>query len=249
MPERWLLIEIGNTHARFALGAGQHISSRRVRLATRELDAAKVRKALTSFRFDRAILCSVVPPASRVVRKHFGQSLLEVSARCDLGFSLKGYQKPETIGADRLANLAGAMAARIKPPLVAVDAGTATTFDVLDASGRFAGGVIAPGPAVLTEYLRARGAQLPGVRANPRKPPSVLGRSTRGAIAAAAVHGYCGLTQGILSEIKMAMSAKTLKLVLAGGAADWVGVPAGWPVRREPDLTFRGMLAIARRNA
>ncbi len=54
------------------------------------------------------MLCSVVPRASRVVRKHFGASLLEVSPRCDLGFSLQGYPKPETIGADRLANLAGA---------------------------------------------------------------------------------------------------------------------------------------------
>ncbi len=249
MSERWLLIEIGNTHARFALGIGRKIGSRRVRLATRALDDAGLRQALRTFRFDRTILCSVVPRASRAVRKHFGQSLLEVSARCDLGFSLKGYLKPETIGADRLANLAGAMAARIKPPLVAVDAGTATTFDVLDASGRFAGGVIAPGPAVFTEYLQARGAQLPAVHANPRQPPPVLGRSTRGAIAAAAVHGYRGLTQGILGEFKKAMGAKTLKLVLAGGAVDWVGVPAGWSVWRDPDLTFRGMLAIARRNA
>ncbi len=249
MPERWLLIEIGNTHARFAPAAGRRLGARRTRLATREFDAAALARIVKSFRFDRAMLCSVVPRASRLVRKHFGPSLVEVSAHRDLGFSLKGYPKPGTIGADRLANLAGALAAGLKPPLVAVDAGTATTFDVLDASGRFLGGVIAPGPAVFTDYLRSRGAQLPAVRANLRRPTPILGRSTRAAIAAAAVHGYRGMAHGILTEIKSATGAKSLKVALAGGAADWVEVPAGWGVRRDPDLTFRGMLAIARRNA
>ncbi len=132
---------------------------------------------------------------------------------------------------------------------MAVDAGTATTFDVLDAGGRFLGGVIAPGPEVFTDYLRARGAQLPAVRANPRKPPPILARSTRAAIAAAAVHGYRGMAREILAQIQQAMGVKSPHLVLAGGAAGWVDVPDHWKVRRDPDLTFRGMLAIARRNA
>jgi type III pantothenate kinase len=249
MTERWLLIEIGNTHARFAVATGVRIGSRRVRVATRSLTATALASVLTRYRFDRAALCSVVPRASRVLRRHFGESLLEISARCDLGFSLAGYPNPKTIGADRLANLAGAIAARVKPPLVAVDAGTATTFDVLDASGRFVGGVIAPGPAVFTEYLHARGAQLPVVRANPRKPPTILGRSTRAAIAAASVHGFRGMAKEILAQIQTTLGTKTLSLVLAGGAADWIGVPVGWSVRRDPDLTLQGLLAVARRNA
>lgn len=249
MPVRWLLIEIGNTHARFVNATGARLQTRRRRIATRALDAAALCKVLKEYRFDRVVLCSVVPRATRVVRQRVGASLLEISARCDLGFSLAGYRNPQTMGADRLANLAGALAGRMKPPLVAVDAGTATTFDLLDARGRFAGGVIAPGPAVLTEYLHARGAQLPAVLLNPRKLPPILGRSTKAAIAASAVHGYRGMTKEILAQIQSATGEKALNLVLAGGAADWVEAPAGWSVRKAPDLTFRGMLAIARRNA
>jgi type III pantothenate kinase len=249
MAVRWLLIDIGNTHARFALATGRRVSSLRARIATRSLDDAALAKVLPRFRFDRAVLCSVVPRAARVVRGRFGDALLEISARCDLGFSLAGYRNPSTIGADRLANLAGAIAAGAVLPLVAVDAGTATTFDILDAKGRFAGGVIAPGPAAFTDYLHARGALLPVVRANPRKSPSILGRSTKAAIAAAAIHGFRGMAKEILAQIQSALATKKLNVVLAGGAADWVGTLPRGAVRRDPDLTFRGMLAIARRNA
>lgn len=249
MPVRWLLIEIGNTHAKFAVGTGASIGRRRRRVPTRDFTAVTLAAACARFRFDRVALCSVVPRASRVVRQQIGTLLVEISARCDLGFSLAGYRNPQTVGADRLANLAGALAGKIQPPLVAVDAGTATTFDLLDVTGRFAGGVIAPGPAVFTEYLHARGAQLPVVRLNPRKPPAILGRSTKAAIAASAVHGYRGMAKEILAQIQSATGGKSLHLVLAGGAAEWVEAPVGWSVRQDPDLTFRGMLAIARRNA
>src|SRR5262249_42504477 len=114
-------------------------------------------------------------------------------------------------------------------------------------TGRFAGGVIAPGPTVFTEYLHARGAQLPRIHANPARPRNILGRSTHAAIAAAAVHGYRGMANEILAQIRGATGAKNL--VLAGGASTWVGAPNGWSTRRDPDLTFRGMLAIALRNS
>jgi pantothenate kinase type III len=111
------------------------------------------------------------------------------------------------------------------------------------------GGVIAPGPAAFTDYLHARGAQLPVVRANPGKPTNILGRSTQAAITAAAVHGFRGMAKEILAQIQSALKTKTLHVVLAGGAADWLGTLPGNAVRRDSDLTFRGMLAIARRNA
>lgn len=247
MSPRWLLIEIGNTHTRFALATGRRIGSKRLKLFTRDLNAATLQRAVARFRFDRAALCSVVPRAGRLVRRHFGKSLFEISPRWDLGFSLKGYPSPKTIGADRLANVAGAVAARVKPPFVAVDTGTATTFDVLDAAGRFAGGVIAPGPSIFTDYLHASGAQLPKIQVNPRRAPGILARSTQAAIAAAAVHGFRGMANEILAQIQRATGARNL--VLAGGAAAWIGAQKKWAVRRDPDLTFRGMLAIALRNS
>ncbi len=248
MSERWLLIEIGNTHAKFATGSAGRIDRHRLRIATRELDAVTLVGACASFRFDRAILCSVVPRASRLLRRSFGSALLEVSPSCKLDFSLAGYRHPATIGADRLANLAGALAAGVKPPLVAVDAGTATTFDVLDRNLRFRGGVIAPGLAMFTDYLPARAAQLPAIKANPRRPPGILGRSTSAAIRAAAVHGFRGMAREILGKIRTALGVSTLQIVVAGGASDWIGTEKDGRMTRDPDLTLRGMLAIAQRN-
>ena len=248
MSERWLLIEIGNTHAKFATGSAGRIGRRRIRIATRELNGITLAGACSDFRFDRAILCSVVPRASRLLRRRFGSALLEVSASRELGFSLAGYRHPATIGADRLANLAGALAAGVKPPFVAIDAGTATTFDVLDRDLRFRGGVIAPGPAMFTDYLPARAAQLPAVNASPRRPPGILGRSTGAAIRAAAVPGFRGMTREILEEIRATLGVSSLNIVVAGGAADWIGAEKTGRTTRDPDLTLRGMLAIAQRN-
>lgn len=249
MPVRWLLIEIGNTHAKFAVGSGRTIAPRRVRISTPTLTASSVALAGARFAFDRVVLCSVVPRASQVIRRQFGAALVEVSATCQLGFSLAGYRQPGTIGADRLANVAGALATGIKPPLVAVDAGTATTFDVVDQALRFRGGVIAPGPAMFTDYLPAHAAQLPAVKANPHEPPAILGKSTRTAIAAAAVHGFRGMGREILGEIRTALGVSKLKVVVAGGAAAWLGPVKAVRMIREPDLTLLGMLAIAQRNA
>ena len=248
MSERWLLIEIGNTHAKFAVGSDGRIGRRRVRVPTGTLNAATLELASARFRFDRAILCSVVPRASRHVRRSFGAALLEVSASCDLGFSLAGYRQTKTIGADRLANLAGALAAGVKLPLVAVDAGTATTFDVLDRALCFRGGVIAPGPEMFTDYLHTCAAQLPMVNVNPRRPPPVLGQSTGAAIAAAAVHGFRGMAREILGEIRTTLGVSNLNIVLAGGAADWIDPAPADALTRDPDLTLRGMLAIAHQN-
>ena len=248
MSERWLLIEIGNTHAKFAVANGDRIGTHRLRVPTRELNRTALVGVRTRLPFDRAILCSVVPYATRVVRRFLRNQLVEVSASSRLGFLLDGYPHPKSIGADRLANLEGALAAGIKPPLVAVDAGTATTFDVLDAGGRFCGGVIAPGPALFTDYLPGRAAQLPAVIANPRRPPSILGKSTRAAIAASAVHGFRGMSREILAEIRRALGVRSVRVVATGGAVDWIGLAEGPSVTRDPDLTFRGMLAIARRK-
>lgn len=249
MPIRWLLIEVGNTHAKFAVATGDRIQPRRLRVPTRALDRAALDRVRKLLRFDRVIVCSVVPRRTLFLRRSFGAGLLEVSASSDLSFSLTGYQNAHTIGADRLANLEGALAAGIRPPLVAVDAGTATTFDVLDAQGRFCGGVIAPGPALFTDYLPARAAQLPAVKANPRRPPSILAKSTRAAIAAAAVPGFRGMAQELLIQIRAALGVRTIRVIATGGAGDWIGSSKSRSVTRDPDLTFRGMLAIARRNA
>src|SRR5208283_3939999 len=100
-----------------------------------------------------AILCSVVPAVTPVVaeflRAEFGLACLELTARTVRGVGID-YPKPKTIGPDRLAN-AVAVKHHYGAPAVVVDFGTAVTFDVVDASGNYIGGIIAPGLNAMTD--------------------------------------------------------------------------------------------------
>jgi type III pantothenate kinase len=109
-----------------------------------------------------------------------------VSHKITLGVGID-YPKPETIGADRLANAAAAVALYGSPAIV-VDFGTAVTFDVISAAGDYAGGVIAPGLNAMTDYLHNRTALLP--RVSLREPHRAIGRSTVEAMRSGAIHGY-----------------------------------------------------------
>ena len=108
------------------------------------------------------------------------------------------YPRPETIGADRLAN-ATAATALYGSPAVVVDFGTAVTFDVISADRKYIGGVIAPGLNAMTDYLHKRTALLP--RVTLREPRRAVGRSTAEAMRSGAVYGYRGLVAEILRQV------------------------------------------------
>src|SRR4029079_17632037 len=109
------------------------------------------------------------------------------------------YPRPNTIGADRLAN---AVAARhhFGAPVVVVDFGTAVTFDVVHRSGKYVGGIIAPGLAAMTDYLHEKTALLPRIKI--REVKGIIGKSTREATLIGTVHGYRGLIHGLVSELR-----------------------------------------------
>lgn len=252
---RLLLIEIGNSRVKL-VPASQNGPLRRGRqvLSTAGITTQGIAATLRGWRFGRAVLCSVVPAATAAVRAALASldmpPALEIDHRAPLPFSLVGYPRPARLGADRLANVAGALALGGRLPLVAVDAGTATTFDVLDADGVFRGGAISPGPAAFTDYLHERTALLPRLRVRPEPPPPALGRSTRAAMTAATVHGFRGMARGILLAIagELGVPERRLRVVAAGGAAPWLrGAWRGLFVE-DPDLTLRGMLAVAKKS-
>src|SRR5205085_8425809 len=126
------------------------------------------------------------------------RGLLWLSANVELGVGVE-YPRPETIGADRLAN-AAAVAVLYGYPAVVVDFGTAVTFDIVSEQKRYIGGVIAPGLEAMTSFLYHRTALLP--KLSLREPRSAVGKSTAGAMMAGAIYGYRGLVRQILDRIK-----------------------------------------------
>jgi type III pantothenate kinase len=246
-----LLIDVGNTSTTIGYGLGRMIS-RVSHIPTVECTkSADVRKIVDiACRGDRpecAVLCSVVPATNgrwKSALRAARVSCLVVSHEIELGVRV-AYPKPATIGADRLAN-ATAACRDFGSPVIVADFGTALTFDVVDASGSYVGGVIAPGLPLMTDYLCERTALLPRVSLQGACAP--IGRSTAGAMRIGARVGYRGMVREITDYLRSVAGMDGAALCATGGYADWAlrGSNLGYCV--DPDLTLKGLSRIHELN-
>jgi type III pantothenate kinase len=243
MTQRLLLIDISNSFTKLALADETRLLQRQ-KIATSALEVVSLLKLVSRWKFSRVVLCSVVPVKNAVVAAAFSQPILQLSHKVTLGIGID-YPRPASIGADRLAN-AVAAADIYGAPAVVVDFGTAVTFDIISSEKKYLGGVIAPGLEVMTDYLYDRTALLP--RIDLLEPVSAIGRTTRDAMLAGAIHGYRGLVKEILAQIRMELGSKKLQVIATGGYANLIA--ARLPVLKmvNPDLTLEGLRIIALRN-
>ena len=147
------------------------------------------------------------------------------------------YPKPETIGADRLADAAGAVS-RYGAPVLVMDFGTALTAAVVTRDRVWRGGVIAPGFPLMRDYLFERTAKLPRMELGTGKAPKI-GRSTEEAMRFGALVGYRGMVREIVSELKKNFK-EDFRLVATGGFAKWALKDIGLPFVIDPTLTLYG---------
>jgi type III pantothenate kinase len=170
---------------------------------------------------DRIALCSVVPAALHPVRgaskQYFNREPFVLQAGVRTGLKVK-YRNPLEVGADRIA---GAIAASQRHPaqnLIVVDCGTATTFDVVTATGDYLGGVILPGVGVSAETLASRTAKLPRVEIT--RPDTILGRTTVESIQSGLYHGHSGAIRHIVAGLTAEVFAgERPRVVGTGGFA------------------------------
>ena len=148
------------------------------------------------------------------------------------------------IGADRLANAVGGHVL-FRRPLIVVDFGTATTFDVIDADGNYTGGVIAPGINLSLEALHQATAKLPRIAVE--APARVIGKDTLGAMQSGVYWGYVGLIEGLVARIKQEFGAE-LTVVATGGLAPLFAGATSAIEHLEPEITMRGLVEIHSRN-
>jgi type III pantothenate kinase len=239
-----LLLDIGNTHTHLGLANDTRV--------LRALDipsaawfngraAGLVKNFAHRATLNAAALCSVVPKAtplaaSAILRQWNLRPLILTHATVR-GVGID-YPKPATIGPDRLAN---AVAARhhFGAPVVVVDFGTAVTFDVVNRSGDYIGGIIAPGIAAMTEYLHEKTALLPRIRI--REITAALGKSTAQAMLVGAVHGYRGLIKELLMNLRRELKSPRLPVVATGGYARLIAARLPMITRVDPLLTLEGL--------
>jgi len=194
-----------------------------------------------------AVIGTVVPAAlyhlRRLCRDWFNLEPLIARASLDWGFAIK-VDNPEEVGADRLVN-ALASHKRFGGPLIVVDFGTATTFDVVDHDGAYLGGVIAPGINLSLEALHHAAARLPLIGIG--RPQAVIGRSTVPARRSGVYWGCVGMIEGRVARIKGEYGAP-MKVIATGGLAPLFAEGTMVIEKIEPDLTLDGLRMLAERN-
>jgi type III pantothenate kinase len=190
---------------------------------------------------DGAAIASVVPPLTHALaqacRRHIGTDAFildaaspELPVRLDV-------EEPLTVGADRIANTLAA-ARLYRRDTIAVDLGTATTFDCITADAVFLGGVIAPGVRTGAETLTRRTAKLPRVDIEP--PTAVIGRRTDSALQSGIFYGAVESIDGIVRRIKAEWGTDPL-VVATGGLAPALAAHSTTIDRVEPFLTLHGL--------
>ncbi|MEM7601794.1 MAG: type III pantothenate kinase [Verrucomicrobiota bacterium] len=240
----FLLINNNNTRTKFSLARREGIVADRA-MMSREVTSDAVREILGDWDWDKVILASVVPaniPALLEVQE--GKPVVEISHRVSLGVEVD-FSKPETIGADRLANAAAVAGVYPGEAVIVVDFGTAVTFDVIDARPAYVGGVIAPGLDAMKHYLHQRTALLPEIELI--RPETAIGKSTEGAMQAGAFHGYRGLVREILSQIQSELEGPA-KVIATGGYAALIADEFAEIESVEPLLTMHGLLKVGLLN-
>lgn len=252
-----LAIDVGNTNVVFAIYDGE-VQKGAWRCATDPkrtgdeyavwLTHLMALKHIADTDITTAIIGSVVPAATfnlrRLCKDHFGcEPMLVGGEGVDLGLEAR-VDRPEEVGADRLVN-AVAAAATYPLPLIVIDFGTATTFDVVDSQGNYAGGVIAPGINLSLEALHMAAAKLP--RVDIMQPSQVIGKSTVACIQSGIFWGYIGLIEGLVSRIS-AEYGTPMTVVGTGGLAV-LFAKATTAIRHiDGELTLRGLRLIHYRN-
>jgi type III pantothenate kinase len=242
-----LLFDIGNTNTHLGLAN----SSRLLRQTDIPTAAwfsgkagAQLKKFIGAAKIEGAALCSVVPRATpfvrRTVKRNWDCAALELTPKTLRGVGID-YPTPDTIGPDRLAN---AVAARhhFGAPVVVVDFGTAVTFDVVNRTGNYVGGIIAPGLAAMTDYLHEKTALLPRIKIREFK--RAIGKSTEQAMLIGAVHGYRGLVRELVMELKRELKTKRLPVVATGGYAKLIAAKLPEIFAVEPNITLEGLRLV-----
>jgi len=252
-----LAIDAGNTNIVFAACDGDTIVAQ-WRAATKTVRTADeygawladllALQGMKLADLDAAVIACVVPDAMfdlrTLCRRYLQCEPLVVGApEVDLGLKIN-YERPDGVGADRLAD-AVAGHARYDGALIVVDFGTATTFNVVSEEGDYEGGVIAPGVNLSAEALHQATALLPRVAFH--RTPNVIGKDTVPAMQSGMYWGYVSLIEGLVARIK-AEFGKPMTVIATGGLASIFQRQVAVIDHVDPDLTIRGLMLIHARN-
>lgn len=253
-----LAIDSGNTNVVFAVFNDQGEIQGEWRAATDAsrtadefgawLEQLMTRDGVSPADIDAAIVATVVPDnlmhLETLCSKYFGCAPLVVgNTDVKLGIAIN-VDHPDEVGADRLCDAVAAHETYPGPMLI-LDFGTATTFDVVSAEGSYEGGIICPGINLSLDALHSAAAQLPRVAV--AQPPRVIGTSTIGQMQSGIFYGHITMIEGLTKRICEEFG-QDLTVIATGGLAGAFAGATDTIHHADPDLTMRGLLIIHQRN-
>ena len=251
-----LAVDVGNTQTVLGVFDGEH----RVadwRIGTRSaitsdefgvlLRALFTESGLEFRSVEGMIVSSVVPDVNRMLEETAARCLkvqpLFIEPGVRTGMPIL-YDNPHEVGADRIVNAVAAIQ-RYGAPVVVLDFGTATTFDVVDDDGKYLGGVISPGLGVSAEALFSKAARLH--RVDIVRPQRVVGRNTEESMQSGLFHGYAALVRGVLERILDELDSEPA-IVATGGLAQVFAKELPMLDAVDPGLTLEGLRLIWAKN-
>jgi type III pantothenate kinase len=247
-----LAIDVGNTQTVFGLFDGEQLTEQ-FRVGTDgshtgdEL-AVMLRAFVELESLEGIVLSSTVPALVReyeaFAERWAGVDLLVLGPGVATGVPIR-YDDPREVGPDRIANSVAARE-RHGAPVVVVDFGTSTNFDIVSAAGEYVGGVIAPGVEISMEALFARAARL--VRIPLEAPARVIGKTTTQGLQSGMVYGFAGQVDAIVDRIRAELGAPDAPVIATGGLADLIAPHTRTITAVDPELTLQGLRLVWTRN-
>ena len=252
-----LAIDLGNTNIKYGVFNGQklvasfRVSSRISRTAD-EYGSVLVGllsdSGITKSDIDGIIFSSVIPALNYTIchmcEYFFGITPLMIGPGIKTGLNIKA-ENPREVGADIIVNSVSAYN-KYGGPIVVIDFGTATTFDVITDKCELLGVVIAPGIKTSLEGLVSKTAQLPMVELD--APKTVIGKNTKHCMQSGIIFGFAGLVDNILKKIKREFGVDELKVVATGGLGEIIAKEVKTINTVDRTLTLDGLRLIYELN-
>lgn len=248
-----LALDVGNTNITAGVFAGEELVAT-FRMTTKlqrtadefgiDLCDMLEHNHLQAEQIHAVIIASVVPDVMyslrRSIEKYLTAELIIVGAGIKTGIRV-ATENPRQLGADRIVDAVAAYEIYGGPVLV-IDFGTATTYDLIDETGAFVAGVTAPGVQTSAQALWGMAAQLPKIEI--KKPESILAKETVSSMQAGIVYGQIGQTTYIVDQIKKESGYDNIKVVATGGLGVLLAEETSCIDFYDAQLTLKGMQRI-----
>ena len=232
-----LVIDIGNTFIKCGVFDRKDLIDRLAIQSINELSSI-----LKKYKLNKVIISSVVPEKSKDFINYINQKLnitIHVISYKDTNLKLK-VEEPATIGNDRICNIYSAIK-NYTGPIIIIDFGTATTYDVINSNNEFIGGIIAPGIETSIKNLISKAALLKDIKF--KFPQSVIGKNTTTNIQSGVMYGSISQVEGLINKIELESNEK-YTVLLTGGFSELLSPYLNIEHIVDIDLTLKGMFYI-----